>query len=120
MPRKLMPDLRSEAEEAAWYATPEGRQQTQREFERALRRGTALRSEGSKIPRTDAKVLTELVELAKAKATRAISLRLPVADIERARRIAVKQGIGYQTVLKQAIRAGLDHEVMLSSVLSQK
>ena len=58
MPRKSMPDLKSEAEEAAWYATPEGRRQTQREFERA-------------------------------------------------RKIAAKQGISYQTVLKQAIRAGL-------------
>jgi hypothetical protein len=95
------------SEEALWYTTPEGRRQTQREFERALRSKTALRSEGSKIPRTDAKVLAELVELAKANATRAISIRLPIADIERAQKIAAKRGVGYQTVLKQAIRAGL-------------
>jgi predicted DNA binding CopG/RHH family protein len=30
-----------------------------------------------------------------------------VADLERAKRIAAKEGIGYQTVLKRAIRAGL-------------
>jgi predicted DNA binding CopG/RHH family protein len=30
-----------------------------------------------------------------------------VADIEAAKRIAAKRGIGYQTVLKQAIREGL-------------
>jgi hypothetical protein len=107
MHRKLTPKLKSEAEEAAWYATPEGRQWTQREFERALRSGTPLRSEGSKIPRTDSEVLTELIDQAKANATRAISIRLPIADIERAQKIAVKQGIGYQTVLKQAIRTGL-------------
>jgi len=107
MPRKSAPELKPEAEEAAWYSTPEGRQQTRREFERALRSGTALRSKGSKIPRTDAKVLAELMELAKAHATRAISIRLPIADIERARKIAAKRGIGYQSVLKQAIRAGL-------------
>jgi hypothetical protein len=95
------------SEQAAWYTTPAGRRQTQREFERAIRSGTALRSEGSKIPRTYAKVLTELMELAKANATRAISIRLPIADIERAQKIAAKRGIGYQTVLKQAIRAGL-------------
>lgn len=52
-------------------------------------------------------MLTELMEMAKAHATRAISIRLPLADIERAQKIAAKRGIGYQTVLKQAIRAGL-------------
>jgi hypothetical protein len=93
--------------EAAWYATPEGRRQTQREFERALKEGTLLRSPGSHVPQTDAKVLAELLERAKAKATKAISIRLPVADLERAQRIAAKEGIGYQTVLKRAIRAGL-------------
>lgn len=32
-----------------------------------------------------------------------VSIRLPVADIERARAMATKEGIGYQTVLKRAI-----------------
>lgn len=97
----------TEAAEAAWYTSPEGRRQTQREFERALKRGTVLRSAGARIPLSDAKVLAELVEQAKAKATKAISIRVPVADIERAQEIADKQGVGYQTVLKQAIREGL-------------
>ena len=105
MPRKSTPE--SETEQADWYTTPEGRRQTQREFERALRSGTLLRSDGSKIPRTDPKVLAELMERAKANATRAISIRLAIADIERAQKIAAKQGVGYQTVLKRAIRAGL-------------
>jgi hypothetical protein len=93
--------------EAGWYTTPEGRRQTQREFERALKQGTLLRSPGLPVAATDAKVLAELVEKAKAKATRAISIRLPVADLERAQQIAAKEGIGYQTVLKRAIQAGL-------------
>lgn len=107
MPRKSKAELDSESAEAAWYTTPEGRRQTQREFERALKRGTLLRSPCSPVPQTDAKVLTELVEIAKAKATKAISIRLPVADLERAQQIAAKEGIGYQTVLKRAIRTGL-------------
>jgi hypothetical protein len=107
MPRKSTPEVGSEFKEAAWYTTAEGRRQTRREFEHALRSGTAFRSAGSKIPRTDAQVLVELMEMAKAHATRAISIRLPVADIERAQKIAARRGVGYQTVLKQAIRAGL-------------
>jgi hypothetical protein len=42
----------------------------------------------------DAKVLSELMELANTKATRTISLRRPFADIERPRKIAAKPGIG--------------------------
>jgi cytosine/adenosine deaminase-related metal-dependent hydrolase len=98
----------SDAEtEADWYATPQGRRQTQREFERALKSGTLLRSSGASIPRTSPKVLEELLEKAKAHATRPVSIRLPVADVELARSIASKRGMGYQTVLKEAIRAGL-------------
>ena len=107
MPRKSKAEPESRATEAAWYTTPEGRRQTQREFERALKQGALLRSPGSPVPATDAKVLAELVEQAKAKATKAISIRLPVADLERAQQIAVREGIGYQTVLKRAIHAGL-------------
>jgi len=101
MPRKSTePKFKSEAEEAAWYATPQGRRQTQREFERAARSGSILRAD-------DQSELLKLVEQAKATATRAVSLRIPVADLERAKSIAAKQGVGYQTVLKQAIRTGL-------------
>lgn len=107
MPRKSKAELESAAEETAWYASPVGRRQTQREFERALKRGTIVRSEGSTIPLTDAKILAELVEKAKETATKAISIRLPIADIDRARRIAAKEGIGYQAVIKRAIRTGL-------------
>lgn len=109
MARKLTESVavKSEAEEADWYATPQGRQQTRREFERALRGGTVTRVSGAKLQRTDAKVLAELMEQAKAKATRAISIRLPIADIELAKLIAEVKGVGYQSVLKQAIRKGL-------------
>jgi predicted DNA binding CopG/RHH family protein len=102
MPRKSTEPkkFKSEAEEAAWYATPAGRRQTQREYERALRAGAVIQS-------GDQTALTALMEQAKATATRAVSLRVPVTDLERAKSIAEKQGVGYQTVLKQAIRAGL-------------
>lgn len=99
------PKARSEGD--AWYASDAGRKQTQREFERALKQGRVMDSPLSGLPLTDPKVLAALVESAKAKATRAISIRVPVADLERAQEIAAKQGTGYQTVLKRAIRAGL-------------
>lgn len=104
MPRKSTETLKfkSEAHEAAWYTTPEGRRQTRREYEKALKEGTVIRSNG-----VDGTVLRQLMEQAKERATRAISIRLPVADIERAQAIAHQKGIGYQTVLKDVIRKGL-------------
>jgi predicted DNA binding CopG/RHH family protein len=44
---------------------------------------------------------------AKRNATRSISLRVPIADLEHAQQIAERTGVGYQTVLKRAIREGL-------------
>jgi hypothetical protein len=98
---------KSGAGEADWYTTPQGRRQTQREFARALKDGTVIRSAGSKVAKTDPKVLQQLMQQAKQNATRAISIRVPIADLERAQRIAEKTGVGYQAVLKQAIRKGL-------------
>ena len=109
MPRKStnVPKFRSDREQAGWYATPEGRRQTQREFARALRAGTLIRSAGLKVTKTDPKVLEQLMEQAKESGTRAISIRIPITDLERAKRVAEETGVGYQTVLKQAIHAGL-------------
>jgi predicted DNA binding CopG/RHH family protein len=39
--------------------------------------------------------------------TQQLTMRIPVTDIEQARKIGEKEGIGYQTVLKRAIREGL-------------
>jgi phosphoglycolate phosphatase-like HAD superfamily hydrolase len=90
-----------------WYASAEGRRQTQREFERALRAGTLIHSSGVRLPRTSPRLLAELLEQAKAKATRPVSIRLSVADLEMAKKIGHDKGIGYQTVLKEAIHHGL-------------
>jgi hypothetical protein len=107
MPQKSANSKSKSREETEWYATSEGRRQTQREFERALRKGTLVHSSGSRIPRTNPDVLKALMELAKTNATRPVSIRLSIADIELAKAIASKRGTGYQTVLKEAIRHGL-------------
>jgi hypothetical protein len=107
MPRKSTKGRKLNSEEADWYATAEGRRETQREFTRALRARTISRSPGAKIAKTDPKILERLMQQAKENATRAISIRIPIADLERAKRIAASTGVGYQAVLKDAIRSGL-------------
>ncbi len=42
-----------------------------------------------------------------------IALRLPVSDIELARKIADRKGIGYQTLLKMFVHEGLAREARL-------
>ncbi len=109
MPRKLSHPrkFQSEPAEADWYASPEGRRQTAREFSRALRAGMLSQSSGLRVAKTDPKLLEQLMREAKENASRPVSIRLPIADLERAKQIAKKTGLGYQTVLKQAIRKGL-------------
>ena len=55
MPRKSINamKLKANAEEADWYATPQGRRQTLREFTRALKGGTLIRSTGSRIAKSE-------------------------------------------------------------------
>lgn len=82
-----MPEFRSEADEADWYATPEGRRYARRQFEKALKDGTIQRNaHGMQVKRTDPAILQELLEQAKAKATRLIGIRVPLLDLERAPR----------------------------------
>lgn len=109
IPRKTsnMGQSKSEAAEADRYSTPQGRCQTLREFGRALKGDTVIRSNGLKAPGTDPKLLQQLIDQAKENTTRAISIRILLSDLESARRIAEKAGIGYQSVLNRAIREGL-------------
>ena len=102
MARKSMPKFKSEAEEADWYATPAGRRQGIREFERALKEGTIIREKD-----LTENVLRQLLQQAKERATQHISIRIPVADIERAKAVAKKKGLPYQSLLKQIIHEGL-------------
>jgi predicted DNA binding CopG/RHH family protein len=42
--------------------------------------------------------------------TKNVSLRLPVTDIERARKLAGKRGVGYQTLIKTLLHEALRKE----------
>jgi predicted DNA binding CopG/RHH family protein len=46
--------------------------------------------------------------------TRNVSLRLPVTDIERARKLAEKRGVGYQTVIKALLHEALKREARIA------
>jgi hypothetical protein len=131
MPKKSTirkPQFKTEAEEADWYHTPEGKRHSERTSHKALRKGRIVVEEkipmgqaiglarsgkavvlkkGAAIETTDPAILRDLMNRAKARQTRAVSLRIPVSDIEAAKKIGSQTGLGYQTVLKEIISRGL-------------
>lgn len=127
--KSKIPSFKTEAEEADWFASPAGRRHAEATLRRAIKKGlietdsrerdvkaeakatregrAVLYRKGLNVQKTDPKVLAELLENARASMTRPVSLRIPVSDLDAAKRIAEKKGVGYQTVLKDIIRAGL-------------
>ena len=92
-----MPKFKSEAEEADWWASPAGRAYVKQKSAAATRKGTVAAG-------------SSLVSKLNRKASVQIAIRLPEADIKRAREIAGRKGIGYQTLLKMVVHEGLQRE----------
>ena len=93
--RLRVPKFSNEAEEAAWWdAHPEV---IVKAFERAYGKKAVQR------------VLGE-VQKPKRPLTRAVTMRLPVEDVARARRLASRKGLGYQTLVKTLLHEALLRE----------
>src|ERR1035437_4678241 len=90
-----VPKFTNEAQEAKCWASPDGR-----EF---------LKRQSSENATRKQKGSTLVGELGKANSVQ-IALRLPEPDIAKAREIADRKGIGYQTLLKMLVHEGLQRE----------
>jgi predicted DNA binding CopG/RHH family protein len=91
MEKRVLPDFKSEAEEAKWWF--DNQDELDKDFAMAaaegrLGRGTAARIGG--IPTT--------------------TIRLDPVDIEMARSLAQKKGLKYQTYLKMLLHEALERE----------
>ena len=117
------------AEYADWLHTPEGRAAERRALaarasrptltidtpltpdemaEIVKKTGAGLRMTKGLAKRPNERaVIEEILARAASKTTQAISLRIPVGDLEAAKRLAAKTGIGYQAILKDLIHEGL-------------
>jgi len=91
----IMPRFVSEDDEAEWWASAEGR-----EF---LKQQPGIGSVGKKKG-------SSLVANLNRTSSVQIALRLPAPDIAKAREIAGRKGIGYQTLLKMLVHEGLRRE----------
>jgi predicted DNA binding CopG/RHH family protein len=99
MPRKTIefPKFKNESDEADWWASKEGRAFAEQRSREAQAKG--IKFSGSPF----------IAKLNKKGSTQ-IAIRLPGADIEEARKIAGRKGIGYQTLLKMIVHEGLRRE----------
>jgi predicted DNA binding CopG/RHH family protein len=89
------PKFINEDEEAVWWASSEGRAFAKQQSAS----GSARTKKGSPL----------VAKLRHASSVQ-IALRLPAPDVEKAREIAERKGIGYQTLLKMLVHEGLRRE----------
>ena len=89
------PKFTSDDEEAAWWASAAGRAFLKQQSAR----GATRQKKGSPL----------VANLRHASSVQ-IALRLPAPDVEKAREIAGRRGVGYQTLLKMLVHEGLRRE----------
>jgi predicted DNA binding CopG/RHH family protein len=93
MKQVVIPKFRSEAEEAAWWDSHRS------EIEAEIRQRMKQK-----------KPLTLGALLQGAKPSQPVTLRIPKEDLETARRLAARKGLGYQTYIKMLLRDALERE----------
>jgi predicted DNA binding CopG/RHH family protein len=93
--RPKVPKFDSEAEEAKWW--DDNPDIAEGELLKAMRDGTVRRGTAQQLAR-------------QSKTSKNITIRIPVDDIERARRLADRKGLGYQTYMKMLLHEALNRE----------
>jgi hypothetical protein len=92
-----MPEFLNEAEEADWWASRQGRGYVKQKSAGPLKKGSGQKG-------------SRLVGRLNRTTSVQIALRLPEPDVTKAREIATRKGIGYQTLLKMLVHEGLRRE----------
>ena len=92
-----VPKFKNESEEADWWSSREGRNYVKLRSADAQSQGA--KSVGSRL----------IAQIAKKNSIQ-IAIRLPEVDLKRARKIATRKGIGYQTLIKMLVHEGLQRE----------
>ncbi|HEX4135928.1 MAG TPA: hypothetical protein VHY84_15035 [Bryobacteraceae bacterium] len=83
--RIKIPEFESEAEEARWW--DEHKDLVEENLIKAMREGMAQRGSAQQL-------------LKQSRASKNITIRMPLADLERARQLSARKGLAYQTFIK--------------------
>ena len=100
-PKKQMPKFTDEREEGRWL------REHQDELEEYFDEPTP-----EQLARSERMLAKITAERGVRPPTLHVPLRIPVADIERAKAIAARKGLPYQTYLKMLIHQGLEREAL--------
>jgi hypothetical protein len=92
-----IPKFTNEAEEADWWTSRQGREFVKQKAAGLTKKGVAPKG-------------SRLVGQLNRTASVQIALRLPEPDVAKARELAKRKGIGYQTLLKMLVHEGLRRE----------
>lgn len=87
-----VPTFVDEEEEATWWAGRQGRAFLEQKSAGPQKKGSRLVGQLNRTPSVQ------------------IALRLPELDVTKARELATRKGIGYQTLLKMLVHEGLRRE----------
>ena len=90
-----IPEFESETEEARWW--DEHRDLVEENLIGAMRDGTAQRGSAQRLVK-------------EARASKNITIRMPLTDLERARQLSARKGLAYQTYIKMLLHEALDRE----------
>ena len=94
--KKRLEECKTEAEEARWF--DENQDLLLKRFREAV-------SKGQLIP------IGQVFDPSRRRPpSKKVMIRIPVTDLERARRLASRKGLGYQTLVKMLLHEGLDRE----------
>jgi predicted DNA binding CopG/RHH family protein len=93
--RPKAPKFETQAEEARWW--DKHRDLVEGELSRSLQDGTAQNGTAQRLTK-------------QWRASKNITIRMPVDDVERARRLADRKGLGYQTYMKMLLHEALERE----------
>jgi predicted DNA binding CopG/RHH family protein len=93
MKQVVIPKFSSESQEAAWWDAH--RSEIEAEIRQRMKQKKPL-------------TLGNLLQ--GAKPSQPITLRIPKEDLETARRLAARKGLGYQTYIKMLLREALERE----------
>ena len=100
MKKLKVPKFATEAQEAAWW---DARMNTvEANLLEAIKTGGAHKGGPRRV-------------IQERRQSKNITIRIAIADIERARALAAKKGIGYQTLMKMLLKEALDRESKIKS-----
>jgi hypothetical protein len=95
MKKVKVPKFPTEAEEAKWW--DDRMDVVEANLMEAIKTGSAQRGGPRRV-------------IQERRPSKNITIRVAIADIERARALAAKKGVGYQTLMKMLLKQALDRE----------